>query len=63
MMKSAIALTFAALASAKRLGGKRVGGGGDKNFYLCVANEIDNFRDAIEAGEVFGKMRFALSEP
>ena len=64
-MKSAIALTFAALASAKRVGGRRRGGGGsdDRDFYVCVANEIDDFREAIEAGEVFGKMRFAVKQP
>ena len=65
MMKSAIALTFAALASAKRVGGRRRGGGGsdDRDFYVCVANEVDDFKEAIEAGEVFGKMRFAVKQP
>ena len=62
MMKSAIALTFVALASAKRLG-KRKGGSGNVDYFVCVANEVEDFREAIEAGEVFGKMRFAVSEP
>ena len=62
MMKSAIALTFVALASAKRDRRKKEMKG-DRDYYVCVANEVDDFKEAIEAGEVFGKMRFAVKQP